>query len=78
MKRLCLSPMARGLGLGRALIAALIEEAARIGYRDMRLDTLPTMAAAISVYKQAGFVPIEPYYETPIAGTLFFARPLVT
>ena len=32
------------------------------------------MAAAISVYKQAGFVSKEPYYETPNAGT--FARPL--
>jgi GNAT superfamily N-acetyltransferase len=40
---------ARGLGLGRALIAAIIEEAVRIGYNEMRLDTLPTMAAAISI-----------------------------
>jgi len=78
MKRLYVSPQARGLGLGRALIAAIIEEAVRIGYNEMRLDTLPTMAAAISVYKEAGFVPIEPYYETPVAGTLFFARPLAT
>ena len=78
MKRRYVSPKARGLALGRALIAAIIEEAVRIGYNEMRLDTLPTMGAAISVYKQVGFVPIEPYYETPIAGTLFFARPLAT
>jgi ribosomal protein S18 acetylase RimI-like enzyme len=78
MKRLYVSPEARGLGLGRALVAAIIEEAVRIGYSEMRLDTLPTMDAAISVYKQAGFATIEPYYETPIAGTLFFARPLAT
>jgi ribosomal protein S18 acetylase RimI-like enzyme len=43
----------------------------------MRLDTLPTMAEAISLYEQAGFGPIEPYYQTPIEGTLFFARRLV-
>jgi ribosomal protein S18 acetylase RimI-like enzyme len=48
----------------------------RIGYNEMRLDTLPTMTEAISLYKQAGFVPIAPYYETPIASTIFFARPL--
>lgn len=76
MKRLYVSPEARGLGLGRALIDAIIAEAMRIGYREMRLDTLPTMTEAISVYKKAGFMPIDPYYETPIASTIFFARPL--
>jgi hypothetical protein len=49
-------------------------EALRIGYNEIRLDTLPTMAAAASLYKNAGLVPIAPYYETPIAGTPFLAR----
>jgi ribosomal protein S18 acetylase RimI-like enzyme len=77
MKRLYVSPEARGLGLGKALIVAIIGEAERIGYKEMRLDTLPTMAEAISLYEQAGFRPIERYYQTPIEGTLFFARRLV-
>lgn len=77
MKRLYVAPEARGLGLGKALVAAVIAEAERIGYREMRLDTLPTMAEAISLYRQAGFRPIGPYYRTPIEGTLFFARRLV-
>ena len=76
MKRLYVSPKARALGLGRALVAAIIGKAIQIGYREMRLDTLPTMTEAISVYQKAGFVPIDPYYETPIADTLFLARPL--
>ncbi len=76
MKRLYVSHQARGLGLGTLLIDAIIREAVRIGYSEMRLDTLPTMADAIALYKKAGFTPIEAYYETPIAGTLFFARPL--
>jgi ribosomal protein S18 acetylase RimI-like enzyme len=77
MKRLYVAPEARGLGLGKALIAAIIREAERIGYREMRLDTLPTMAEAIFLYQRAGFRPIEAYYQTPIAGTLFFARRLL-
>ena len=76
MKRLYVSPKARALGLGRALVAAIIGKAIQMGYCEMRLDTLPTMTEAISVYQKAGFVPIDPYYETPIAGTLFLARPL--
>jgi ribosomal protein S18 acetylase RimI-like enzyme len=76
MKRLYVTPQARGLRLGKALVDAIIAEAVRIGYREMRLDTLPTMTEAISLYRKAGFVPIEPYYVTPIRGTIFLGQPL--
>ena len=76
MKRLYVSPLGRGRGLGGALIRALLAEAVRIGYREMRLDTLPSMGEAISLYQKAGFVPIAPYYDTPLAGTIFMARSL--
>ena len=71
MKRLYVAPAGRGTGLGRLLMQALIEEARRIGYREMRLDTLPGMTVAQALYRAAGFEPVEPYYETPIAGTVF-------
>jgi len=76
MKRLYVAPGGRGLGLGRTLVAAVIAAAERIGYREMRLDTLPGMAAAIALYRATGFSPVAPYYPTPVAGTLFFARTL--
>ncbi len=76
MKRLYVTPAARGLGLGRALVSAILSEAARIGYREMRLDTLPAMTGALSLYGQAGFTPIAPYYETPVPGTIFLAKSL--
>jgi GNAT superfamily N-acetyltransferase len=76
MKRLYVSPRGRGLGLGRALVDAIVGEAVRIGYDEMRLDTLPAMVEAIALYGKAGFVPIEPYYDTPVAGTMFLGRSL--
>lgn len=76
MKRLYVSPRGRGLGLGMALTDAILRDAARIGYREMRLDTLPTMAEAVALYTKAGFRPIPPYYDTPLAGTIFLGRRL--
>ncbi len=76
MKRLYVAPGGRGLGLGRALAEVIIAEAARLGYREMRLDTLPSMTAAVSLYGSVGFQPIAAYYDTPIAGTLFFSKKL--
>jgi ribosomal protein S18 acetylase RimI-like enzyme len=74
MKRLYVAPEGRGLGLGKALVQAILSEAARIGYREIRLDTLPTMAGALAVYRKAGFEQVEAYYDTPIAGTVFLAK----
>jgi len=76
MKRLFVSPEARGLGLGRALIDAILQAARAAGYREMRLDTLPTMQGALALYAQAGFGPIAAYYPTPIEGTIFLGRAL--
>jgi GNAT superfamily N-acetyltransferase len=76
MKRLYVSPDARGMGLGRALVEAVLEAALRLGFRELRLDTLPDMADAQALYARMGFARIAPYYDTPIAGTVFMARPL--
>jgi ribosomal protein S18 acetylase RimI-like enzyme len=78
MKRLYVAPNARGLGLGKALVEATVAAAQRIGYREIRLDTLPTMDEAIGLYRKLGFEPIAPYYVTPIAGTRFMAKRLAS
>ena len=76
MKRLFIRPEARGLGLARRLIDALLAEARRLGYAEIRLDTLPMMGAAQALYEAMGFVDMPAYYDTPIAGTRFMRKAL--
>ncbi|KAL4893647.1 acyl-CoA N-acyltransferase [Aspergillus ambiguus] len=73
MKRLFVAPEARGMRLGEALVRAVVRSARELGYREMRLDTLPMMQGAIALYRRVGFVEIPPYYETPLEGTLFLS-----
>lgn len=76
MKRLYVAPASRGRGLARRLIAQICDHARALGYREIRLDTLPKMRDAQALYEGLGFRDIEPYYDTPIAGTRFMARTL--
>lgn len=76
MKRLYVRPQAQGKGVGLALARAVIAAAKQAGYRRMRLDSLPTMQRAVAVYRGLGFVDTAPYYDTPVAGTVFLALDL--
>jgi GNAT superfamily N-acetyltransferase len=66
IKRMYLRPEARGRGLGRQLLEALLAASRQEGYQQVRLDTDGLMSAAVRLYRTAGFVPCDPYPESEI------------
>lgn len=74
MKRLYVQPEGRALGLGNALVQAVLSLAKERGYEEVKLDTLGSMSAALRLYKRVGFRVTQAYYDTPIEGTVFLAR----
>jgi ribosomal protein S18 acetylase RimI-like enzyme len=76
MKRLYVRRAYRGLGLGRMLAQALMDQAVRAGYSVMLLDTLDDMEAARSLYVALGFQEIPPYYFNPIPGAHYLKAEL--
>lgn len=77
LKRLYITPESRGLGAGRKLLQQSIDKAKESGYKEMLLDTLPTMIAATAMYKGFGFEVVDKYYDSPVEGTVFMRLKLV-
>jgi len=71
MKRLYVQPEARAHGIGRRLVQRIVDVGKALGYRSMRLDSLPSMTAAIPLYRRFGFRDVPPYRHNPVAGTLY-------
>lgn len=66
LKRLYVRPLYRGEGIGQQLVAAIITEASRIGYRRIVLDSYWSMKAAHSIYEAAGFHRTEAPGDFPV------------
>lgn len=63
LKRMYVDPAARGLGLGRRLVAALEAEARALGMRRLVLETGTRQEAALALYRATGFQPIPLFGE---------------
>lgn len=67
IKRMWVAPSARGLGLGRRLLAELEARAAANRASAVRLETNRNLTEAISLYRSAGYREVEPFNDEPYA-----------
>lgn len=71
IKRMWVDPAARGLGLGRRLLAEVEAAAEGAGVAVVRLDTNAHLGEAIALYRTAGYVEVPPYNDEPYADLWF-------
>lgn len=72
MKRLYVQPAHRSGGTGRRLVIRILDAARALGYSRMRLDTVETMKAAQSLYRELGFRETAPYGANSVDGLRYF------
>jgi GNAT superfamily N-acetyltransferase len=77
IKRLWVEAEYRAHHAGAGLLDAAITEAQQLGYRDVVLDTVPSvMPEAVRLYASRGFFPTERFNDSPLPGVVFLSRTL--
>jgi DNA-binding MarR family transcriptional regulator/GNAT superfamily N-acetyltransferase len=74
IKRMWIAPSARGLGLGRRLLAELEDRIRAAGGDTARLETNRVLTEAIAMYRKAGYVEVPPFNDEPFADHWFEKR----
>lgn len=78
MKRLYVRPTFRGGKLGRELAERLLDEARRLGYSSMRLDSYASlMQSAVGLYRKLGFREVSSEPMEPVEGLIYMELSLV-
>jgi DNA-binding MarR family transcriptional regulator/GNAT superfamily N-acetyltransferase len=75
VKRMWVAPPARGLGVGRRLLAELESRAATAGKHSVRLDTNRALVEAIALYRASGYREVDAFNDEPYAHH-WFEKPL--
>ena len=71
MKRLYVRQKFRGKHIGLLLAKKIVEDAKKIGYKAILLDTLPSLESAIKMYKKMGFYEISQYNDSPLKDAIY-------
>jgi DNA-binding MarR family transcriptional regulator len=74
LKRMWVAPAARGLGVGRRLLADLETRAAGRGHPVVRLETNQALTEAIAMYRSAGYREVDPFNDELYAHHWFEKR----
>jgi DNA-binding MarR family transcriptional regulator/GNAT superfamily N-acetyltransferase len=74
LKRMWVAPEARGLGVGRRLLAELERRARNRGTATIRLETNRALKEAIALYRSTGYVEVEAFNEETYAHHWFEKR----
>ncbi len=61
IKRMFVRPAARGLGVGRAIVQQLIDDARDLGCKTIYLESASFMHEAHQLYRSVGFLPTDSY-----------------
>ena len=67
LKRMWVAPSARGLGVGRRILAELEQYARQRGTTVLRLETSRHLTEAISLYRSAGYAEVPAFSDEPYA-----------
>jgi DNA-binding MarR family transcriptional regulator/GNAT superfamily N-acetyltransferase len=74
LKRMWIAPTARGLGIGRRLLAELERHASKAGVMVLRLETNRALKEAIALYKHSGYFEVDAFSSEPYADHWFEKR----
>jgi putative acetyltransferase len=79
IKRMFVAPTARGLGIGKKLLAAIESEARRLNLQTLRLETGILQPEAVGLYERAGYRATAAFGNYPADDpvSLFFAKRLL-
>jgi len=67
VKRLWIHPEARGLGVGKRLLASIEDYARGLGLSQLRLDTHGSLTEARSLYASIGYAEVAPFNDNRYA-----------
>ena len=71
IKRLYVRPAFRGHRIGDEMVHLILQDARKIGYSHVLLDTLPFLKTAIAMYRRLGFYDIPSYNGSPMKNLLY-------